>query len=193
MACQLQMAALEPLQHVLAASKVRVIFLSSSEPWQTEEFLSKSVVQFPGELFSDPTLKIHKAFQLKRGVWKSLVTPLWPGFRRYGVMGIIEGIRLGMEFSNLVGDSWQQGGTFVISWDSKIMYGHTEEYPGDWDAMDKALNACGIDINIDYHMAIEKWLALRGNRRSSQHHQTSNFLFWIIFIFITYIVFWLIR
>ena len=109
-------------------------------------------------------------------------------------MGIIEGIRLGMEFSNLVGDSWQQGGTFVISSDSKIMYGHSEEYPGDWDAMNKALDACGVDINIDYHTAIKKWLKLRGSRRTSQQHQaTSSYLFWVIFILITYTVFWLIR
>lgn len=184
------MAALEPLQRSLIASKVRVVFMSTSEPWQTKEFLAKSVVQFTGELFSDPTLKIHKAFRLKRGVWQSLVTPLWPGFKQYGLMGIIEGIRLGMEFSNLVGDSWQQGGTFVISSDSKIMYGYSEDYPGDWNAMDKALDACGVDLNIDYHAAIRKWLILRGNRRSSP--QWKAILFWlVIFIFITCIVFWL--
>ena len=187
------MAALEPLKHVLAASKIRVIFVSSSKPWQTEEFLSKSVVQFPGEIFSDPTLQIHKAFQLKRGIWQSLVTPLWPGFRQYGLMGIIEGIRLGMEFSNLAGDSWQQGGTFVISSDSNIMYGFSEDYPGDWDAMDKALDACGIQVSIDYHTAIKKWLTLRGDRRSSENRKTSNFLFWVAFIFIACVVFWLIR
>lgn len=186
------MAALEPLRPALAASKVRIIFMSSSEPWQTEEFLSKSVVQFPGELFSDPTLKIHQAFQLKRGKWQSLVTPLWPGFKRYGLMGIIEGIRLGMEFSHLVGDSWQQGGTFVISSDSTIMYGHSEDYPGDWNAMDKALDACGVDLNVDYHAAIKKWLSLRGNRRSLLQQETSHFLFWVVaFILITYMVFWL--
>lgn len=187
------MAALEPLQHALVASKVRVIFMSSSEPWQTEEFISKSVVQFPGELFSDPTLKIHKAFQLKRGVWQSLVTPLWPGFKQYGLRGIIEGFRLGMEFSHLVGDSWQQGGTFVISIDSKIVYGHSEDYPGDWNAMDKALEACGVDLSIDYHTAIRKWLTLRGNRRSLKQQKTiPHFLLWlVIFIFITYMVFWL--
>ena len=187
------MAALEPLQRALNDSKVRVIFVSSSEPWQTKEFLTKSVVQFPGELFSDPTLKIHKAFQLKRGIWQSLVTPLWPGFKQYGIMGIIEGIRLGTELSNLVGDSWQQGGAFVMTSDSKIVYSHSEDYPGDWKGMDKALNACGIDLTIDYHTAIKKWLTLRGNKRTSQEKTTSNFLFWIIFILVTCIVFWLIR
>ena len=186
------MAALEPLQRALAASRVRVIFVSSSEPWQTEEFLSKSVVQFPGELFSDPTLKIHKLFQLKRGVWQSLVTPLWPGFKQYGIMGIIEGIRLGMEFSNLVGDSWQQGGVFVISPDGTIVYSYSEDYPGDWDAMNQALTACGVDLNIDYHTAIENWLTLRGNRRSAKKESTSHFLYWmIVLILISYIIFWL--
>ena len=186
------MAALEPLQQGLAASKVRIIFVSSSEPWQTKEFLSKSVVQFPGELFSDPTLKIHKAFKLQRGVWKSLVTPLWPGLKRYGIMGIIEGIRLGTEFSHLVGDSWQQGGVFVISPDGNIVYSYSEDYPGDWDAMNKALDACGVDLNIDYHTAIKNWLSLRGNRRSLKKEGASNFLYWVvIFIFISYIVFWL--
>lgn len=187
------MAAFEPLQHALAASKVRVIFISSSEPWQTKEFLSKSVVQFPGELFSDPTLKIHKVFQLKRGIWRSLVTPLWPGFKQYGLMGIIEGIQLGMEFSNLVGDSWEQGGAFVISSDSRLIYGHSEDYPGDWKAMDKALNACEVDLSIEYHIAINKWLTLRRDQRLLQQKKTSSFLFWVIFIFITCTVFWLIR
>jgi len=187
------MAALEPLQHALAASKVRLIFVSSSEPWQTKEFLSKSVVQFPGELFSDPTLKIHKVFQLKRGIWQSLVTPLWPGYKQYGLMGIIEGIQLGIEFSNLVGDSWQQGGVYVISSDSKVIYGHSEDYPGDWKAMDKALNACGVKLSIDYHMAIDKWLTLRRNQRPSQRRKITNYLFWIIFIIIMCAVFWLIK
>lgn len=185
------MAAFEPLQRPLAANRIRLVFFSSSEPWQTEEFLSKSVVKFPGELFSDPTLKIHKAFQLKRGIGQSLVTPLWPGFKQYGLMGIIEGIRLGMEFSHLVGDSWQQGGAFVISPNSKVMYGYSEDYPGDWKAMGEALDACGVSLTADYQTAIKKWLTLRRNRSSSQQN---NLLFWLMFIFITYIVvFWFMR
>jgi len=90
--CQVQMAALEPLQHALAASKVRLIFVSLAEPWLTKEFLSKSVVQFPGELFSDPTLKVHKVFQLKREIWKSIANPFWPKYKHNDVMDMVEGL-----------------------------------------------------------------------------------------------------
>jgi len=186
-ACQLQMAALQPLQGALAASQVRIIFISTSTPLQTQEFLKKSVVQFPGDLFSDPTLNIHKLFKLKRGIWQSLVTPLWPGFKQYGIMGIIEGFRLGLEFSNLVGDSWQQGGTFVLSPEGRVMFGHTEDYPGDWKAMDQALKSCGADVNVDYHAAIQKWLNLRQTRRSQASEQQTNYklyLFWVILVII---------
>jgi len=181
------MAALEPLQSALTASQVRIIFISSSTPLQTEEFLQKSVVQFPGDLFSDPTLNIHKLFNLKRGIWRSLVTPLWPGFKQYGIMGIIEGIRLGLEFSHLVGDSWQQGGIFVLSSEGRVMFGHTEDYPGDWKAMDQALQSCGVDVNIDYHAAIQKWLSLRQTRRSQASEQQTNhkfYLFWVTIVIV---------
>ena len=187
------MAALEPLQGGLTASQVRIIFISSSTPLQTEEFLLKSVVQFPGELFSDPTLNIHKVFGLKRGIWRSLVTPLWPGFKQYGMMGIIEGFRLGLEFSHLVGDSWQQGGTFVISSEGRVMFGDTEEYPGDWKAMDKALQSCGMDVNVDYQAAIQKWLSLRQSRRSQESERQTNhkfYLFWVTFVIIICAILW---
>jgi len=182
------MAALEPLQGALTASQVRIIFISSSTPLQTKEFLKKSVVQFPGDLFSDPTLNIHKLFSLKRGIWRSLVTPLWPGFKQYGIMGIIEGIRLGLEFSHLVGDSWQQGGIFVLSSEGRVMFGHIEDYPGDWKAMDQALQSCGVsDVNINYHAAIQKWLSLRQTRRSQASERQTNhkfYLFWVTFVIV---------
>jgi len=184
------MAALEPLKDALTANHVRIIFISSSTPQQTDEFLKKSVVQFPGELYSDPTLKIHKLFSLKRGIWSSLVTPLWPGFKQYGIMGIIEGFRLGLELSHLAGDSWQQGGTFVLSSEGRVMFGHTENYPGDWKAMDSALHSCGVDINVDYHSAVQKWLSLRQTRRSQKPETQVNYLFWVTFFVIVCAVLW---
>jgi len=68
---------------------------------------------------------------------------------------------LEIELSNLVVDSWQQGRVYVISSDSKVIYGYSEDYIGDWKAMDKALNACGVKLSINYHTAIDKWLTLR--------------------------------
>ena len=122
---------------------VRIVFVSSSTPAQTREFLKKTVAKVPGELFSDPTLHIHKLFKLKRGVYQSLVTPLWPGFRTYGFRGIVEGILLAFEMYHLVGDSWQQGGTFLLDSSTHILFEHREEYPGHWAPMDGVLSILG--------------------------------------------------
>lgn len=137
------MAALAPMEGLLKEVGVRLVFISSSTPVQMREFLEKTVAKVPGELFSDPTLHIHKLFRLKRGVYRSLVTPLWPGFRAYGFKGIIEGILFGLEMSHLVGDSWQQGGTFLLDSSAHVLFEHREEYPGHWAPMDGVLSVLG--------------------------------------------------
>lgn len=137
------MAALAPMQRMLEDAAVRLVFISSSTPTQTREFLQRTVAKPSGEMYSDPTLYIHNLFGLKRGVYSSLFAPLWPGFKTYGLAGILEGIRLGFEMSHLVGDSWQQGGTFLLDGSAKVLFQHHEEYPGDWAPMDGVLKVLG--------------------------------------------------
>ena len=75
-----------------------------------------------GDLYGDPTVKIHKLFALKSGIFRSLIRPLYSGLVKYGWKGIVEGFRLGYETSHLAGDSWQQGGVILLDSHANIIY-----------------------------------------------------------------------
>lgn len=169
MACLLKIQALAPLADVLSSSKTRIIFIGSSTPDQMKEYLQRTTIPICGDLFTDPQVSLYRYFQLKRGVFRSLVRPFFTAFTMYGIKGVVEGIRLAKETSHLAGDSWQQGGTVLLDKNQKILYQHTEEHPADWPSLEEVLRLVGVtDKKVDYKQALADWLKAREEQRA-QH------------------------
>jgi len=149
---------------------VGLVIIACATVEQTNEFLEGLEVPLPGELYIDLSRKSHKAFKLFRGVWQSLVPPIWDGLQKYGWRGIIEGSRLGFETAHLAGDSWQQGGTFLMGPGRVCHFAHRETHPGDWADMNfiirKFLRPDGDAEMLDYPKAIATYLDSRDSKRA---------------------------
>jgi len=76
-----------------------------------------------GPLYTDPTLAVYKAAELKRGVTNTLdpraLAPTLGAFFRGGRQGKTQG------------DQWQQGGVLVISPAARVLFHHASGRPGD--------------------------------------------------------------
>jgi hypothetical protein len=68
------------------------------------------------------------------------------GVRRFGLKGVLAGASLGAEAYDTVGDSWVQGGLFMLK-GGTVVWGKPEHYPGDfptakeWAAAMRAVGA----------------------------------------------------
>lgn len=134
-----------------------------------KEYIQTMEEPMIGHLYTDPTLTFHQVFQLKRGVFRSLVMPLFSGIRKYGFGGVIEGARLGVEKSHISGDSWQQGGTVVLDKEARVIYKHQESHPADWPNMEEILPLVGIqNTSVEYEKAVSDWLEVRQRNRQQK-------------------------
>lgn len=89
--------------------------------------------KYDGPLFTDPSLAVYKAAELKRGVTKTLnPRALGATFK-----ALAHGSRQGMT----QGDPWQQGGVLVIATDGKVLWQHSNDHPGDTPKMDQIVRA----------------------------------------------------
>lgn len=123
-----------------------------------------------GDFYTDPSVNLYKIFTLKRGVFRSLFRPLLTGLKTYGVKGIVEGIRLGLETSHLAGDSWQQGGTALLDTDGNLLFLHQENHPADFPNMEEVFHVVGVkDRQVDYQQALNEWLQIRQHSRPAQN------------------------
>jgi hypothetical protein len=83
----------------------------------------REMTKYDGVIYTDPSLAVFKAAQLKRGVMKTL-NPLALG-KTIGAFA--RGHRQGLT----QGDAWQQGGVLVIAPSGDVMWHHASERPGD--------------------------------------------------------------
>jgi len=76
-----------------------------------------------GPVYTDPSLAVYKAAELKRGVTNTFdpraLAPTVTAFFRGGRQGRVQG------------DNWQQGGVLVIAPDARVLYHHVSGRPGD--------------------------------------------------------------
>lgn len=86
--------------------------------------------KYDGPLYTDPSLAVYRAAQLKRGVRRTLD----PRAIGKTVSAFMQGHRQG----RTQGDPWQQGGVLVVAPDGQVKWHHASERPGD--------NATAADI-----------------------------------------------
>ena len=83
-----------------------------------------------GPIYTDPSLAVYRAAQLKRSIGSTLdprsLTDAWRALRHGSRQGRTQG------------DQWQQGGTLVVAPSGEVRWHHTSGRPGD--------NATGAQI-----------------------------------------------
>ncbi len=169
----------------LKQARVRLVFVGSGSPSQAEQFVDslKFPHGMPGEMLLDPATAAYGCFNLRKSVYASLVPSIVHGMRTHGIGAVSEGIRLGWKNAALAGDSWQQGGTFVIEAAStgkfgNVSFAQAERWPGDWLPMEQILAAAGAQLeqeeatrragasNVEYAAALRWYMALPPLARS---------------------------
>ncbi len=83
----------------------------------------RELTSYDGPLYTDPSLEVFKAAQLKR----SVTSTLDPRSLGKALGAFARGQRQGMT----KGDAWQQGGVLVVAKDGTVKYHHASERPGD--------------------------------------------------------------
>lgn len=83
----------------------------------------RELTGYTGPLYTDPTLAVYKAAELKRGA----MTILKLGAAKATIGSMRRGFRQG----KTEGDATQQGGVLVIAPDGRVLYHHISAYPGD--------------------------------------------------------------
>ena len=89
--------------------------------------------KYDGPLYTDPSLEVYKAAELKRGVTKVLdiraALPTIKALARGGRQGLTQG------------DAWQQGGVLVVATDGTVTWQHANDHPGDNAPVDAIVRA----------------------------------------------------
>ena len=98
-----------------------VFVIGNGSPSFIEGFREQT--KYDGVIYTDPSLAVFQAAQLKRGVMKTL-NPLALG-KTLGAF--MRGHRQGLT----QGDTWQQGGVLVIKPGGEIVWHHASERPGE--------------------------------------------------------------
>lgn len=88
---------------------------------------------YDGPLYTDPSLEVYKAAELKRGVTKTLN----PRAALSTIKAFAHGARQGLT----QGDAWQQGGVLVVATDGTVKWQHANEHPGDNAPVDAIVRA----------------------------------------------------
>jgi hypothetical protein len=78
---------------------------------------------FTGPIYTDPTLAVYKAAELKRGIGAT--------FNLRGAVASVGALKRGFRQGKTQGDATQQGGVLVVAPDGRILYHHISQYPGD--------------------------------------------------------------
>lgn len=119
--CREHVVQLARAREELRAAGAEMIVIGNGTPSFIEGFRAQT--RYLGPVFTDPSLAVYKAAELKRGVTRTLdPRSLGKAFK-----ALAGGQRQGLQ----QGDQWQQGGVVVIAPDGAIKYHHASERPGD--------------------------------------------------------------
>jgi len=116
-----QAADLENIKKKLDAAAVGLVAIGSGSPGSARKFIDE--FHFTGDMYVNRDLKVYKAFDLKRGIIKTLgLSSL-----RKGIQTMKKGFRQGQS----AGDLWQQGGLFVLGPGDQLIFAHRDQFAGD--------------------------------------------------------------
>ncbi len=105
----------------LTAAGVDLVVIGNGAPNFIAGFREQT--GYHGALYTDPTLAVFRAAQLKRGIAKT--------FDPRALGKTIAAFRSGHRQGRTQGDAWQQGGVLVVATDGRVLWHHASERPGD--------------------------------------------------------------
>ena len=103
------------------ANVPNLVIIGNGAPNFIEGF--REATGYTGPIYTDPTLAVYKAAQLKRGVFTVL--------KLRAAAATVGALRRGFRQVGTQGDATQQGGVMVVAPDGRILYHHISQYPGD--------------------------------------------------------------
>jgi hypothetical protein len=89
--------------------------------------------KYDGPLYTDPSLEVYKAAQLKRGVTRVL--------NLKAAISSAKSLARGNRQGLMQGDAWQQGGVLVIAPSGDVRWHHASDHPGDNASVDQITRA----------------------------------------------------
>ena len=105
----------------IRSAGAEVFVIGNGSPSFIEGFREQT--KYDGAIYTDPSLAVFAAAQLKRGVMKTLdpraLGKTLGAFMRGAKQGLTQG------------DNWQQGGVLVIAPSGDVKWHHASERPGD--------------------------------------------------------------
>lgn len=115
------MAQLRPHLDELRAAGAELYVIGNGAPMFIEGF--RETTGFTGAVYTDPSLAVYRAAELRRGVG----TMLSPAAAGRTIRALARGFRQG----RTQGDATQQGGVLVVAPDGAVRYQHISASPGD--------------------------------------------------------------
>ena len=110
---------------------VRLVVIGNGQPWHAQAFREDEKIPF--ELWVDPEMKAYRAAGLRRGISKALSLKSFGHFWR--------AFRGGFRQTEVRGDPWQLGGTFLITTAGKTVYSQKSKEAGDHPSLTDLLHA----------------------------------------------------
>ena len=109
------------IKNKLDAAAVGLVAICSGSPRSARKFVDD--FHFTGDMYVNRDLKVYKAFDLERGITKTL-----------GLSSLIKGVgtmKKGFRQGQSAGDLWQQGGLFVLGPGDHLLFAHRDKFAGD--------------------------------------------------------------
>ena len=113
------------------AAGAELYVIGSGAPMFVEGF--RETTGFPGPIYSDPSLAVYRAAELRRGL-RTIVS-------LGAVTATVGALRRGFRQGLTRGDNLQQGGVLVIARDGRVLWHHISEFPGDNASPDDIVKA----------------------------------------------------
>ncbi|MCX5748416.1 MAG: peroxiredoxin-like family protein [Proteobacteria bacterium] len=107
--------------HLITEAGARLVLVGNGGPSFIAGF--REATGFTGPIYTDPSLAVFHAAQLKRG----MRTVMNLG----SLTGSIGAYRRGFRQDGKQGDALQQGGVVVIAPDNRVLWHHISDRPGD--------------------------------------------------------------
>jgi hypothetical protein len=115
----------------IVAAGAELVVIGNGTPNFIEGF--REHTKYDGPLYTDPSLEVYKAAQLKRGVGKVL--------NMRAAVATAKALARGSRQGWFQGDEWQQGGVLVIAPTGDVKWHHVSDYPGDNASADQIVRA----------------------------------------------------
>ena len=116
----------------IRATGAEVVVVGVGASHWVEKF--REITGYDGLLYCDPGLGSYAAARLKRGAWRTLMSPRT-------TLAAIRAGRAGFSHGSVQGDAFQQGGTLVIAPPGIVVYWYIADVAGDQAPMEAILAA----------------------------------------------------